>query len=484
MRYFDQATLDRMFYPKTMAVVGAKQASNYNWLVRNQVFQGKLYSVQIDEREIPGIEALGIPNFRVLKDVPEPIDYVIFAVPRKVSPEVFGQCIDAKVGGVSLYTSGFAETDQEGIELQERLSRMSIDSGVPLIGPNAMGVYNPALGVRQGNEQSYGELGEVGFLGASGTHSSYYASTVHALYGIKLALGVSFGNAAVLDAADWMEYIGGKSEVKVLTAYIEGIGDTRRFSEALSQVASRKPVLVWKGGRTEDGFRASFSHTGSQSVPAEEWETIVREAGAIRTDDLETMADTTAALLKLPGIKGPRGGLICMTGGQSVVITDAFCAAGLQVPTLSEKSYAELSTFFDVIGGSHRNPLDVGWMSGKPELVQRELAILDEDENTDFVTMELFAPNMPLRRAEGTRSHLQVDDPDREESQESNYLEVLAQQQKLGKKPFFAMVTSANAERDALDLRQALAERGVLAFPSAQRAATAYRKALDYRQRT
>ena len=71
MRYFDQATLDRMFYPKTMAVVGAKQASNYNWLVRNQVFQGKLYSVQIDEREIPGIEALGIPNFKALKDVPD-----------------------------------------------------------------------------------------------------------------------------------------------------------------------------------------------------------------------------------------------------------------------------------------------------------------------------------------------------------------------------------------------------------------------------
>ncbi len=60
---------------------------------------------------------------------------------------------------------------------------------------------------------------------------------------------------------------------------------------------------------------------------------------------------------------------------------------------------------------------------------------------------------------------------------------MLAQQQKQGVKPFFAMVTSANAERDALDLRQALAERGVLAFPSAQRAATAYRKALDYRQR-
>ena len=470
-----------MFYPKTVAVVGAKAAGNYGWLRRNQVFEGKLYSVQIDEAEIPGIEEMGIPNYKSIGDIPEPVDYVIFAVPRKATPAVFRDCIEARVGGVSLYSAGFAETDTEGVHLQETLSKMSIDSGVPLIGPNSMGVYNPGIGLRQGNDQPHGEKGVVGFLGQSGTHSSYYSTTLDRLYGIKLGLGVSFGNAAVLDAADWVEYIGGKPEIRVLTAYIEGIGDDRqRFVDAVSRVASEKPVLLWKGGRTEDGSRASSNHTSSREVPVEEWDALVREAGAIRADDLETIVDTTAALQNLPRLQGPRGALICMTGGQSVVITDAFNDAGLRVPTLTEKSYAALHEFYDVIGGSYRNPLDVGWMSNTPDVVQRELAILDADENTDFVTMEMFAPNMPLKRAVGARSHLRLEDSGSETREGLNFLDVLANQQQKGTKPFFVMVTATHAEREAVDLRDALKEHGVLAFPSPKRAANAYRRALDY----
>ncbi|MCL0101969.1 CoA-binding protein, partial [Dehalococcoidia bacterium] len=267
MRYFDHKTLDRMFYPKSVAVVGAKAASNYGWLRRNLVFEGKLYSVQIDKNEVPGIEEMGVPNYESVRDIPEAVDYVIFAVPRGITPAVFEDCIEAGVGGVSLYSSGFAETDDLGIELQAKLSKLSIDSGVPLIGPNSMGVYNPGIGLRQGNEQPYGEKGVVGFLGQSGTHSSYYSMTVDQVYGIKIGLGVSFGNAAVLDAADWVEYIGGKSDVEVLTAYIEGIGDSRkRFVDALSKVAALKPALIWKGGCTEDGSRASYNHTSSSPM--------------------------------------------------------------------------------------------------------------------------------------------------------------------------------------------------------------------------
>ena len=52
-----RATLERAFNPRVVAVIGDKRAMNYMWLRSQKTFQGKVYSVQIDERELPGIEA-------------------------------------------------------------------------------------------------------------------------------------------------------------------------------------------------------------------------------------------------------------------------------------------------------------------------------------------------------------------------------------------------------------------------------------------
>ncbi len=122
--------------------------------------------------EIPGIEALGIPNYHSLLDVPGEIDYVVCAVPRAVAPRVVADCVTKGVGGVTLFTSGFAETgEEEGIRLQEEIARLARESGLVLMGPNCMGIYNPALGVRQAAEQPAGESGSVGFISQSGTHA-------------------------------------------------------------------------------------------------------------------------------------------------------------------------------------------------------------------------------------------------------------------------------------------------------------------------
>src|SRR3970040_542630 len=81
-----KARLDRAFNPRTVAVVGDKRALGYLWLRSMSTFQGKLYSVQIDSNEIPGIEELGVANYPSLLDIPGEIDYVLCAVPRQVAP--------------------------------------------------------------------------------------------------------------------------------------------------------------------------------------------------------------------------------------------------------------------------------------------------------------------------------------------------------------------------------------------------------------
>ena len=129
-----QKRLDRAFNPRTVAVVGDKGAMGYLWLNCMKTFDGKVYSVQVDPNEIPGIDAMGVPNYASLMDIADEIDYVVCAVPRPVAARIIAGCIEKKVGAVMLFTSGFAETETEdGIAAQEQIRRASCRERVCLV---------------------------------------------------------------------------------------------------------------------------------------------------------------------------------------------------------------------------------------------------------------------------------------------------------------------------------------------------------------
>jgi acyl-CoA synthetase (NDP forming) len=111
----------------------------------------------------------------------------------------------------------------------------------------------------------------------------------------------AFGNAAALDAADLVEYLGDDDRVSVLAAYLEGIGqadggDHERFTSGLARVAAKKPAIIWKGGATADGARVTANHTGSAPVTSEDWGRILETTGAIGVDSMEELVDTTATI--------------------------------------------------------------------------------------------------------------------------------------------------------------------------------------------
>src|SRR5574341_151361 len=199
--------LDRAFNPRVVAVVGDKRAMGYLWLNAMKTFSGKTVSVQVDPNEIEGIEEMGVPNYKSLLEVPDEIDYVVCAVPRPVAARIIADCIAKKVGAVMLFTSGFAETETEdGIAAQEQITQMARESGLLLIGPNCMGLYNRRLGVRHSTDQAAGDAGNVGFISQSGTHAINF-SLVGAVRGVRCSKTVSFGNAVVLDSPDYIEYL-------------------------------------------------------------------------------------------------------------------------------------------------------------------------------------------------------------------------------------------------------------------------------------
>jgi acyl-CoA synthetase (NDP forming) len=462
--------LARALNPRSVCVVGDKRANGYLWLRNMSTFTGTLTSVQIDPAEIPGIEALGVPNYPSLAHVPGEIDYVLCAVPRSIAPRIIADCAARHVGGVALFTSGFAETgEEEGARLQAEIGRIAREAGLALIGPNCMGVYNARLGVRQSSEQPAGEAGPVGFISQSGTHAINF-SLIGAAQGVRISTSVSMGNAEVLDVADYLDCLAGDAETRVIAMYVEGVKDGRRFLGSLRRASAAKPVVVWKGGVTGAGARATASHTASLATSTAVWDAVVRQAGALTADSLDDLLDVLKALLFCKPARGRRMGLMAMTGGQSVVITDAFERERLEVPLLAAASYEKLAGFFNIIGGSYRNPLDMGGtigFGGATGQLERLLQILEEDTNVDAIAMEL-ASGFMVRRWQADPASL------------DGLLDLLVAHRDRSAKPFLTILHPGHVEDITAQARARVVARKLAVFHSFDRAARALARALSY----
>jgi acyl-CoA synthetase (NDP forming) len=463
--------LRRAFDAKSVVVIGDKRMGGYMWLRAMKRFAGHLYSVQIDPNEIPGIEAMGVVNYKSLAEVPEQrIDYAVSAVPRQVAPRILKDCIANRVGSIGFFTSGFSETTEElGIRLEGELREAATASEIALVGPNCMGLYSPTVGLCNFPELKTGERGDVCFISQSGTHAINF-STQAPIRGIRINLAASIGNVLMLEAADHLGIMIDDPATRVIGMYVEGVRDGRHFFETLQRAAARHPVVVWKGGMTAAGARATFSHTGSLATPAAVWDAMVRQAGAVSAFGLDAMLDAIEMLARGRAVTGRRMGLVAMTGGQSVVITDTFSGAGLDIPTLSDSSYEELKSFFNIIGGSYRNPLDAGGTIGggvNTGNLQRILDILDRDPVIDTIVLEIGTGFAAQRWA----SH---------EDELTSLLDKIAEFDQRTAKPFVAIMHQAHVAQIVAHARELARARGLVVFDNFERAAAALKVSFDY----
>ncbi|HVN85178.1 MAG TPA: CoA-binding protein [Candidatus Binatia bacterium] len=468
---FSREQFDRAFNPRVVAVVGDKLMTGFIWLNALKHFSGKLYSAQIDPNEIPAIEAMGVTNVRSLLDIPEPVDYVVVAVPRQVAPRVLEDCAKKHVGAVTLFTAGFSETGEaEGRKLEQQIADIARREQLLLVGPNCMGLANPAIGLCNFPGQPFGPAaaGRAGFIGQSGTHTINFVNRAPSR-GVGIAKAVSIGNAVIADASDYLDYFRGDPAIDVIGMYVEGVRDGRRFFNVLRETTRTKPVVIWKGGLSEAGHRAIFSHTAALGTPAAIWQGVARQAGAVGAAGLEELIDVVAALESGKLATNLRAGLIAMTGGPSVALTDAFAQAGLDVPQLSEVSYQRLGEFFNVVGGSFRNPLDAGGtiaMGFRTDNLAKLLDILDADPVIDVIAIDLGAG-------------LAVDRWHEHPNGLTAMLDILSEFVGRTRKPLAVVLEPAHREAEVAQLREQFVQRRLLTLPSAERAAIALRKLVE-----
>ena len=459
--------LDRMFHPKVVAVVGAKKENNYSWL-RNEgpvrEFGGKVYHVNVDRNEWPGAEELGFKNFASLLDIPEPIDYVVVSVPAQITPFVMKDAVAKGVGGMHFYTAGFSETGtKEGADLEATIKKMAEDAGIPVIGPNCLGIFHPKVGLRQGADQYYGESGFMGYISQSGSQASGFSMEAKAS-GLNISKSVSFGNGTVVDCTEILAYLADDPETKLIGMYLEGARDGRAFFKTLKETAKKKPVLVWKVGLTEDSARATESHTRSVSSSRSLWEAIFRQTGAIGIKGVDDMVATAKAMINLPSITGNRAALLGVTGGHASEMTEVFTSAGLRAPAIADSAVDEIASYASRVGGSFRNPFE-GPSIRTEENLEKTLTIIGNDPSIDFVVMEMGA-------ASGIREPGFV---------EGRIRGIKSFQSKFTK-PISVVITPSNpfVQIDVREIERNFAAEGIVAFQGMERGARALLNAYNY----
>ncbi len=326
-----------LFEPQSVALIGAsKDPKKWGFsLLFNVIkggYPGRIYPVNPREQEILGCKA-----YPSIIQVPEPVDLAILVVPPAHILSVIQECgkNGAKVGVV--ITAGFGEVDRQGKNLEEEMVALARSLGMRLVGPNCQGIVsigeNPLYAHMPPQFPRLGPAGVVSQSGNLATSLIEIGSTL----GLGFSRIISSGNEADLQTPDFLEALAEDPQTEVILSYLEGVKEGRKFLQTARKVSSEKPLLMVKGGQTEAGVKAAFSHTGALSGTDYLFNSLFRQTGVIRAETIEEMLDMAAALTTQPLPKGRRLGIITLGGGWGVLAADYCARAGLIIEELPPK---------------------------------------------------------------------------------------------------------------------------------------------------
>ena len=359
-------SIDDIFHPRSIALVGTSPDPN-NWAgqmipeaLLEFKYDGNLYFVSRKSSEMWGFK-----TYSRIKDIPASIDYVICSIAARHTPKLMEDCASKGVKAVHLFTSGFSETcKEEGIRLEERITRIARNNGIRIIGPNCPGIYCPESRLTFSPILPK-EGGTVACLSQSGGHCIRFLR-LGTSRGLRYSKAVAYGNGSDLSVTDFLEYLAHDPLTKVIALYIEGVRDGRRFLDVLKSTSKIKPVIVHKGGHTKAGTRAAASHTGSLTGEDKIWDALFRQTSAIRVHSIDELVDTVLSFVFMAPPKGNNAAVVGYGGGISVQAADECESAGLSVPLLPPEIRDQLESFTPDANNSIRNPIDTQWLVWKP----------------------------------------------------------------------------------------------------------------------
>lgn len=359
----DDSFMEKFFTPESVALVGAsatpgKIGNSVLDSLAKQDYKGKVYPINPKADEILGVKCH--PSIEAINDK---VDLVVVCVDLSVTPPILESCAKKGIHNVVIVSGGGKELGGERADYEAQIKSLSEKHKIRIIGPNCIGMFNAANRLDcafQGQARMVrARLGNVALLSQSGTMGISFLETADSF---GLSKMVSYGNRSDVDEADMIWYLASDPQTKVIALYVEGFGDGRKFIETAKRVMreKKKPVVIWKSGRTEAGAKQAASHTGSLGGSNAIIMGAFKQAGIISVDSYQELAAVTKALAWQPPAKG-NGAAMCSNGaGPMIGGIDHFERLGLELAKVTPQTLKELKEHFPptyVIGKG--NPVDV-----------------------------------------------------------------------------------------------------------------------------
>jgi acyl-CoA synthetase (NDP forming) len=388
--------LRRLLHPRTIAVVGASDrhgsyAGQTLLNLKTLGYRGEVWGVNPRRSE-----ALGVPCFPSLSNLPSPPDAVVVAIPAAGVPAVVDEAGALGCGGAVVYGAGFGEMAAAagrfgppggadsgaaagGAESERELREAALRHGLPVCGPNGNGIV--ALHERAalwGDALLPLEPGPVALVSQSGNLG---VNALVSRRGLRLHTVVSCGNSVALGPADWMAALAEEAGVGSIALYLEADGDGARLCEALASCAENGVgVAVLKVGASELGAAAAAAHTGAVAGDQRIFRALVEEAGAGWAADVHELLEQAKALA-VPKARARGGGLAVLTcsGGDSSLAADEAERLGLRLPQFAETTIRRLRALLPA-AATLGNPLDyTALVWGELETLRDIVAVVGGD---------------------------------------------------------------------------------------------------------
>lgn len=391
--------LDRIFQPRTVAVIGAteNEGSVGRTVMQNLMvssFGGEVIPVNPKRPTVLGLKA-----YPDIESIPQDVELAVIVIPAKGVPAVIEACVRKKVPAAVIISAGFKEMGPPGIALETEIMEHARKGQMRIIGPNCLGIMNPNTGLNATFAAGMALKGNVAFISQSGALCTAVLDwSIHEKVGFSAF--VSIGSMLDVNWGDLITYFGNDRATKSILIYMESIGDPRAFLSAAREVALSKPIILIKAGRSLESAQAAASHTGSLAGSDEALNAALRRVGVLRVDTIADLFGMAEVLGKQPAPKGPNLAIITNAGGPGVIATDALIMNGGKLAQISKESMEAYNALLPA-PWSHNNPIDI-LGDASAEIYRKAVEIAARDPNTEGLLVILTPQDMtdPTKTAE------------------------------------------------------------------------------------
>ena len=395
--------MEFFFKPKGIALIGAtpNETKGGNAILKNLIigFKKNIYPVNPRYDEIEGLKC-----YKSVSEVPDPVDMAISFVPAGLVPQAVRECAHRGIKGVMIESGGFAESGPDGQDLQKELKDLVKETGIRLWGPNCMGLVDPKRGyvfsfVSPLIWETGMMKGDVSLVVQSGMLSGGFLidTMTHGTMGV--AKVCSIGNKVDVNETELLEYFITDPDTKAIGMYLESIPDGRKFIDLCRSCP--KPIVILKGGKSDQGAKAALSHTASLAGNGALISGLLAQAGVVEANDFKQMMDLCRALAAYPQPPAPIPGRVAVltySGGGGIVSADFMDRMDLKLADLSQESKDQIQTVFPPwmpLG----NPVDL-WPAveqhGGQKVYETAAKAVCRDDNVDAILLQTFAGGFAL----------------------------------------------------------------------------------------